>query len=89
MLTISSHTEIQMKVSVARENFEKLKLSLDQERGVKVMFDYKLPETGTEEDNIRHLCLCVQVIHLLDIIRKIQSDRNNSYKIEQIYDYWG
>ena len=89
LMTISSHTEIQMKVSVARENFEKLKLSLDQERGVKVMFDYKLPETGTEEDNIRHLCLCVQVIHLLDIIRKIQSDRNNSYKIEQIYDYWG
>ena len=89
LLTISSHTEVQMKVSIPRENADKLKLALDQERGVNIMFDYKLPDTGTEEDNILHLCLCVKVVHLLDVIRKIGIDRESVYKIEQIYDYWG
>ena len=91
LLTISSHTEIQMRVSTLIENAEKMKLTLDQEHGVELMFDYKLPETGAEESNKRHLCLCVQIPNLLEIIRKI--GKSQQYKehlqIEQIYDFWG
>ena len=91
LLTVSSHTEIQMRVSTPGENAEKMKLTLGQEHGVELMFDYKLPETGAEESSRRQLCLCVQIPNILEIVRKI--GKTEPYKeqlqIEQIYDFWG
>ena len=87
VLTISSHTEVQMKVSVntrQESQLTKLRLQLEQMEGVKVLFNYSLPVTGTEEDNKTQFCLCVEVPQLLNVIRQV----DDLFEIEQIYDFW-
>ena len=93
VLAISSHTEIQMRVSVeTRQQGEltKVRLLLEEMEGVSVLFDYNLPVTGTAGDRRSEICLCVQVSHLLQVIRQmeVQVIGQHHPQIEQIYDFW-
>ena len=97
VLAISSHTEIQMKVSVdtrQESHLTRLRLQLEQIEGVSVLFNYSLPLTATEEDAKTHYCLCVEIPHLLQVIRQIEDQEaelpnpGHHFQIEQIYDFW-
>ena len=73
-------------MSAVRDEAARLKHRLEAVQGVQVMFDYELPVTGTEEDGKTQFCLCVQVLHLLNVIRELATWTH--VDIEQIYDFW-
>ena len=86
MLSVSGNQEVQIKVSAVGDEAARLKHRLEAVQGVQVMFNYKLPVTGTEEDGKTQFCLCVQVLHLLNVIRELATWTD--VDIEQIYDFW-
>ena len=92
ILTVSDHTEIQMKVSITtdKEEFEKMKVRLEHINGVTVKFDYTLPTVGKDPDfNMpRYVALGVAVPHLLTTIREIVKLEDAGVIIDQIYDFW-
>merc|ERR1719427_1006096 len=92
VLTVSDHTEIQMKVSVTtdKELWQKMKVRLEHLNGVTVKFDYVLPTVGKDPDhNMPHyVALGVDVAHLLAAIREIVKLKDAGVEIDQIYDFW-
>jgi len=90
ILTITDHTEVQMKVSFEaanREEFLIQKLRFDHLEGVTVKFDYTLPTVGQhpDEDLPHYVSLGIDVVHLLGAVREISK---LAVKIDQIYDFW-
>ena len=92
ILTVSDHTEIQMKVSITtdKEESEKMKVRLEHINGVTVKFDYTLPTVGKDPDfNMpRYVALGIGVPHLLTTVREILKLENLGVTIDQIYDFW-
>ena len=99
VLRISSHKEIQVRVSTKNvdttsQDGQKLEKELIEQLnqiygdGVQVMFSYKLPTTGGApgEDIPLFISLCVKVECLLDLIRALH--QNETIEIDQIYDFW-
>ena len=94
ILTISSHSEIQMKISIESKNIEDYdkKISrLQHLYGATMKFDYILPTVGENSKCTtlpRFVALEVTVPQLLAIIRKIKKFEKEGISIEQIYDFW-
>jgi len=86
LMSISGNEEVQMKVFSDAGVADRMKHQLTALKGVKVMFDYELPATGTQSDGCKNFCLCVKVENLLDVIREL--DTWPDVEIQQIYDFW-
>ena len=100
IIRISSNKEVQVRVStknvdiVSQEDEEKIEKELVEQlnqlfgNGVKVMFHYKLPTVGGApgEYNTLFISLCVQVEHLLELMRALH--QNETIEIDQVYDFW-
>ena len=92
ILTITDHSEVQMKVSVSEvsceEEYERLRQQLQHLVGVSLKFDYVLPTVGDDqEEKPRFLSLGVKVPLLLNAIRAI-CKLEPRVSIDQIYDFW-
>lgn len=89
IVRVSSHEEIQVRVSVANEALADMVASLS---GVKVAFRWDNPTVPTEYDGgsglikVLNLALCVKVVNLLDCIRVFQV--TEGVKLVQVYCFW-
>jgi hypothetical protein len=92
ILTVSHHTEIQMKVSITtdKEEYEKMKVRVEHITGVTFKFDYTLPTVGKDPDfNMPHyIALGIAVPHLLTAVSEIVKLQEAGVAINQIYDFW-
>jgi len=92
ILTISDHTEVQMKVSIAahEEEFARIKTKIQLMAGVSFKFDYKLPTIGKDPkyELPQYVAFGIKTHYLLSAIRAISSMDSDVVHIDQIYDFW-
>ena len=92
ILTVSHHTEVQVKLSITtvREEYGKLKVRVEHIPGVSFKFDYTLPTVGKDPDyNMPHfMALGVAVPQLLPAVRELVKLEPAGVQIDQIYDFW-
>ena len=92
ILTVSHHTEVQVKLSITtvREEYERMKVRVEHIPGVDVKFDYTLPTVGRDPDySMPHfLALGVAVPQLLAAVRELVKMEQAGVQIDQIYDFW-
>lgn len=92
ILTVSHHTEVQVKLSITtdREEYGKMKARVEHIPGVAFKFDYTLPTVGKDPDyNMPHfIALGVAVPQLLPAVRELVKLEQAGVQIDQIYDFW-
>ena len=96
ILTISSHSAVQMKVSFSvdsDEEFQLKKTRLSHIFGVTEKFDYTLPTVGQDpKQNLPHFVAYeVLTSQLLLVLREIKTNTSGAYDgvhVDQIYDFW-
>ena len=96
ILTISSHSAVQMKVSFSMdsdEEFQLRKTRLSHISGVTEKFDYTLPTVGQDpKQNLPHFVAHeVLTSQLLLVLREINNKTSGAYDgvcVDQIYDFW-
>ena len=97
ILTISSHSAVQMKISFCVDSDEKFQLRktrLSHISGVTEKFDFTLPTVGQDPmQNLPHFVAYeVLTSQLLLVLREIENNTSGSYDgvcVDQIYDFWG
>ena len=92
ILTVSDHSEIQMKVSITtdKEEYEMMKMRVEHIPGGTFKFDFILPTVGKDPNynKPRFLALGIAVPHLLTAVRDIVKLEQAGVQIDQIYDFW-
>ena len=88
ILDISGHSEVQVKVAVPKDEEQRIQQKLGLEAGTRVVFQFQLPTQGGPEEEAPEtfLSLEVQVVHLLNLVRKVEGMKD--LRLVQVYDFW-
>ena len=96
ILTISSHSSVQMRVSFSvdsDEEFQLKKTQLAHIFGVTEKFDFTLPTVGQNSEQNLPYFVAYEVLssQLLLVLREIKNNPSGAYNgvhVDQIYDFW-
>ena len=88
ILDVSGHSEVQVKVAVPKDEEQRIQQKLGLEAGTRVVFQFQLPTQGGPEEKAPEtfLSLEVQVVHLLNLVRKVEGMKD--LRLVQVYDFW-
>ena len=88
ILDISGHSEVQVKVAAPKDEEQRIQQKLGLETGTRVVFQFQLPTQGGPEEKAPEtfLSLEVQVVHLLNLVRKVEGMKD--LRLVQVYDFW-
>jgi len=84
VLEISHQRHIQVRVGLRNRDTDLQMLNMLP--GCEVMFDYKYPVDGTEDDPCTMVSLCVSVPYVLSVLRACAGE--GSIEVYQIYDFY-
>ena len=88
ILDVSGHSEVQVKVAAPKDEEQRIQQKLGLETGTRVVFQFQLPTQGGPEEKAPEtfLSLEVQVVHLLNLVRKVEGMKD--LRLVQVYDFW-
>ena len=85
LLRISNNSICQVRLSLTRPS-EQLIAHLTSMPGCTLAVDFTFPPVGQVE-NDRQLCLSVQVVNLLDLLRYCKREKLNVFQVYDFYNY--